>query len=149
VAILGAAFQALQRNRGPLLFFIGVATIVYSLQLVFYTLVIEPRSEETLERSIQFYSITVDIAGVAVIALAQTIAFSRIGRDVDRPMWRIAGDGEALKRFYGLWLLLGLASISACASECGARRTRGTFSKRKLPLMRSPHRRGGFIIRKP
>ena len=112
MAILGAAFQALQRNRGPLLFFIGVATIVYSLQLVFYTLVIEPRSGETLERSIQFYSITVDIAGVAVIALAQTIAFSRIGRDVDRPMWRIEDDWEALKRFYGLWLLLGLASIA-------------------------------------
>jgi len=113
VSILSSAFLALQRNLGPLLFYLCVGFVVYSGRLAIDTLVIKPMGEDISETFIRFYGILVDIVAVAIIALAQTIAFSRIGRDIDRPMWRVEDDREALRRFYGLWLLLGLGNIAA------------------------------------
>lgn len=113
MAILRAAFQALQRNYGPLLFYIAVGFAVYSARLSLDALVIAPRSEEIAENVQRLISIAVDIAAVAVIAMAQTIAFSRMGREIDKPMWRVADDLEAVRLFYKLWLLLGLANIAA------------------------------------
>ena len=113
MAILRAAFQALQRNYGPLLFYIGVGFAVYSARLSLDTLVIAPRSEEIAENILRLYSIAIDIAAVAVVALAQTIAFSRMGREIDKPMWRVADDLDAVRLFYKLWLLLGLVNIAA------------------------------------
>ena len=112
MAILRAAFQALQRNYGPLLFYIGVAFAIYSVRLSLDALVIAPKSEEIAENILRLYSIAIDIAAVAVVAMAQTIAFSRIGREVDKPMWRVVDDVEAVRLFYKLWLLLGLINIA-------------------------------------
>ncbi len=112
MAILRAAFQALQRNYGPLLFYIAVVFAVYSATLSLHTLVIAPRAEELGENIRSLYSLGIDIAAVALIALAQTIAFSRIGREIDKPMWRVADDFDAVRLFYKLWLLLGLVDLS-------------------------------------
>ncbi|MDK1020998.1 MAG: hypothetical protein QGD90_05125 [Candidatus Hydrogenedentes bacterium] len=113
MAILRAAFQALQQNYGPLLFYIGVAFAVYSARLSLDTLVIAPRSEEITENILRLYSIAIDIVAVAVVAMAQTIAFSRMGREIDKPMWRVADDLDAVRLFYKLWLLLGLVNVAA------------------------------------
>lgn len=113
MAILRAAFQALQRNYGSLLFYIGVAFAIYSVRLSLDALVIAPKSEEIAENILRLYSIAIDIAAVAVVAMAQTIAFSRIGREIDKPMWRVADDLDAVRLFYKLWLLLGLLSVAA------------------------------------
>ncbi len=113
MAILRAAFQALQRNYGPLLFYIGVGFAVYSARLSLDTLVIAPRAEEIAENILRLYSIAIDIVAVALVAMAQTIAFSRMGREIDRPMWRVADDLDAVRLFYKLWLLLGLVNIAA------------------------------------
>ena len=113
MAIVRAAVQALQRNYAPLLFYIGVGFAVYSARLAFDALVIAPRSEDLAENAIRMYSIAVDIAAVAIVAMAQTLAFSRIGREIDTPMWRVEGDRDAIRLFYPLWLLLGLLNIAA------------------------------------
>ncbi len=113
MAILRAAFQALQRNYGPLLFYIAVGFVVYSARLSLDALVIAPRSEEMPENILRLYLMAMDVAAVALVALAQTIAFSRIGREIDKPMWRVADDLDAVRLFYKLWLLLGLLNVVA------------------------------------
>ena len=113
MAILRAALQALQRNYAPLLLYIGVVCAVYSARLALDTLVIAPNSENLAENFTQIYSIAIDILAVAIVAMAQTIAFSRIGREIDKPMWRVEGDRDAIGLFYKLWLLLGLMNITA------------------------------------
>jgi len=113
VAILSSAFLALQRNLGPLLFYLCVGFVVYSARLAIDTFVLGPKVDEASESFTRFYRISSDIVAVAAVAFAQTIAFSRIGRDIDKPMWRVEDDWEALRRFYGLWLLLGLTNVAA------------------------------------
>lgn len=113
MAILRSAFLALQHNLGPLFFYLCVGFVVYSARLAIDILVIEPMGEDISETFTRFYGITAEIIAVSIIAFSSTIAFSRIGRDIDRPMWRVEDDREALRRFYGLWLLLGLGNIAA------------------------------------
>ncbi len=112
MAILRAALQALQRNYAPLLLYIGVVCAVYSARLALDALVIAPRSEDLTENFMQIYSIAIDIVAVAIVAMAQTIAFSRIGREIDTPNWRVENDRDAIGLFYKLWLLLGLMNIT-------------------------------------
>jgi len=44
----------------------------------------------------------------ALSALMQTIIFSRIGREIDRPLWKVRDDREALQRFYMMWFEMNL-----------------------------------------
>ena len=113
MAIIRAALQAVQRNYGPLLFYIGVGFAVYSARLALDALVIAPRSEDFGENLIRMYSFAIDIVAVAIVAMAQTVAFSRIGREIDRPTWRVENDMDAIRLFYTLWLLLGLLNVAA------------------------------------
>jgi len=44
--------------------------------------------------------------------MAQTLAFSRIGKDIDRPLWKVSGDGEALKRYFVIWAAIGIFTVA-------------------------------------
>ena len=44
----------------------------------------------------------------AVTAGVQCIAFSRIGREIDRPLWKVRDDREALGRFAWMWFEFNL-----------------------------------------
>ncbi len=48
------------------------------------------------------------IALAAAIAAVQAIVFARIGKDIDRPLWKCSDDLDALRRFFLPWLLLNL-----------------------------------------
>jgi len=53
-----------------------------------------------------------DVMMAALGALAATLAFSRMGRELDKPLWKVEGDGEALRRFFLPWFMLWLATIT-------------------------------------
>lgn len=59
------------------------------------------------------YELLGDVFLVAVYAAAQSIAFSRMGRLLDRPLWKCATDREALKRYFPLWALLNVVAIAS------------------------------------
>jgi hypothetical protein len=44
--------------------------------------------------------------------LASVLGFSRLARQLGRPLWKVDGDGEALSRFFMPWLLLCLAMVT-------------------------------------
>jgi hypothetical protein len=44
----------------------------------------------------------------ALIALLQALIFSRMGRAIDRPLWKCAGHADAARRFFMPWFLLNL-----------------------------------------
>ena len=48
----------------------------------------------------------------AGLAVAAVLGFSRLGRELDRPLWKVAGDAEALKRFFLPWFVLILAIVT-------------------------------------
>lgn len=45
----------------------------------------------------------------AAIAAVQTLVFSRVGREIDRPLWKVRDDREAFQRFYMMWFEFNLA----------------------------------------
>lgn len=105
------AFAAVQRNRRSLLLYVAIIFGLHSVKLLcdyFLGQVAEAEIPPTVEHAYAFVS---DIVAAAVYAVAQCTAFARIGREMDRPFWKIEGDGEALRRFFKLWFLLDLAGI--------------------------------------
>lgn len=52
-------------------------------------------------------------AASAVISALQAIVFTRLGKSIDRPIWKCHDDREALRRFFVLWFIvnLGLSAI--------------------------------------
>ncbi len=48
----------------------------------------------------------------AAVSGIQTVFFARIGKRIDYPIWRCGGAGEALGRFFSLWLILNLVVLA-------------------------------------
>lgn len=105
------AVRALHENYRPVLLYMGLAAVLKTSEALVQKLVLAPISETTSDGLMGFYLILTRIALVACFAAVDTVCLSRIGREVDKPYWRIADDGEAFRRFYKLWLLLGLANL--------------------------------------
>ena len=67
-----------------------------------------------------FYDLFCRLTIVLLTALAQSIVFSRMARDIDKPLWRYATDREALVQFFPLWtginfVVVGLFTLAGMA----------------------------------
>jgi hypothetical protein len=111
VEFLRLAGRALLDNYRPVLLYMAIAAAVKTGEQLFQEFAMAPIADETSDSMLGLYLIGSRIVLVALIAVADTIVFSRIGREVDKPYWRVADDREAFVRFYRLWLLLGLANL--------------------------------------
>jgi hypothetical protein len=104
------AANALQRNIGPLVFYLVCAVFLGELFVGFRLLeqhkVIELESPDK-----ELCLLALQVAMAAGFATVRCIVFARMGREIDRPLWKISGDREALRRFLGLWIALGLVSV--------------------------------------
>jgi hypothetical protein len=45
---------------------------------------------------------------VALYAALVAVVFARLGKDIDRPLWKCGSSAEALRRFFALWLIINL-----------------------------------------
>lgn len=54
----------------------------------------------------------IEIGASMINAWIAAVAFARIGRFLDRPLWKVPTDWEALKRFFLPWLVLILGAIT-------------------------------------
>lgn len=108
---LRGAATVLYQNYRPVLLYMGFAALLKIAEDVFHQFVIAPVAESTPDSRLGLYLIATRIVLVALFAFADTIFLSRIGREVDKPYWRVPDDREAIARFYRLWLLLGLLNL--------------------------------------
>jgi hypothetical protein len=58
------------------------------------------------------YQYAADVLLAFFIAVVQAIVFARMGREIDRPLWKVKGDWDAVRRFFPLWFLLSLLQIT-------------------------------------
>jgi len=112
VVIFRPAFQALQQNWAPVLVYMAVSFLLSASRLGVDTYVFPDVTRQDADTLTRTYMLGIDVAVMAIIALAQTIAFSRIGREIDRPMWRVSNDRLAISLFYKLWLLLAMMQLT-------------------------------------
>lgn len=111
VEFLRLAGRALLDNYRPVLLYMAFAALFKTGEQLFQEYAIAPVADETPDSMLGLYLVGSRIVLVAFIAVADTICFSRIGREVDKPYWRVTDDREAFSRFYRLWLLLGLGNL--------------------------------------
>lgn len=108
--LLRAATQALQRHAANVALYIG-ANIVVMLAQIALGVVLRQHNPEiltnpaTTERIVDVSSLLI---ATIVWSLVQTVVFSRIGRDLDRPLWKVADDREAIRRFFPMWFEFNL-----------------------------------------
>jgi hypothetical protein len=110
--ILGDAVEAVQRNLYALALYVAV-TVGFSIagQIANYALG-GPPEEAYASGAWTAYLLGLDAVFLVAIGLAQAVVFSRLGKDIDRPLWKITGNAEAVKRYFLLWLALNAAATA-------------------------------------
>jgi len=113
VQLLKEAFRAVQRNLGPLVSYIFFSAVMTFIRILTNKW-IEALDKETLSPLIEHgFPFARDILVAAGYAILISIVFARMGREIDRPFWKIETDREAVRRFFKLWFILFLLNILA------------------------------------
>lgn len=111
-ALFPEAFRAVVRNpRALVLYIVLVMGVAGGKLAVMYPFT----GGETLEDpqlAVRLVDLLTDLALAGTYAFAQTVAFSWLGQDLDRPLWRVKGIKDALTRFYPVWLMLDLLILA-------------------------------------
>lgn len=105
------AFRALLENFRAFLFYAAVALVLGIASVLFRVFIIAPMTDSASDTQLNLYLIAFQIGHVAITMAAATVTFARIGREVDKPMWRVADDVDALRLFYRMWILIGLIGL--------------------------------------
>ena len=109
--ILQRAIQAVQRNLSALGLYLLI-TVTASAAGITISHALGPPEKSAFSKGTLFLcGVGID-AGLAIAsAVAQAIVFSRFAKEIDRPLWRIQDDREAVQRYFLLWIVL-----NACLS---------------------------------
>jgi len=112
VSLFFEAGRALLRNPGPVGLYIVVAAGTLGVKGI-GDVFVGAHLPEDLERfAVQAYQFGMDLFLALGYTAASVIAFSRLGRAIDRPLWKVADDREAFRRFFVLWLILNLGALT-------------------------------------
>ena len=106
---LREAAQDVQRNLAAFLLYAAIFAVAHTLSELALLPFHPGKGEEPLQ-TFRLIEVLIFLLFIHAIAFAQTIAFSRLGRDIDRPLWKVRTDGDALKRFFMMWALFNLTS---------------------------------------
>ncbi len=110
--MMRGAVEAIQHNLGA---WALLASIVLTAQLALIGADLAIKEYAGEEPQAGWYRVCVigqDIVVAIACALGQTLAFTRMGRDLGRPTWKIDGDLEALQRFFSMWFIFNLAGVA-------------------------------------
>jgi len=108
VSLFQDAWDSLQRNRGTVMAYLAL-TFAVRLAHALTGWVLLPEDPKLAPDWLPLYRI-VSILSVCVLSSAlAAVFFARIGREIDRPLWKCADDKEAVRRFFSTWFILALA----------------------------------------
>jgi hypothetical protein len=109
--MLRTAVETVQRNIRGLLLYVIITTVYFTMKLA-----IENRYEHLVGvdadgAQVSIYLVVSTLITAVVYAIAQSMAFSTFGREIEKPFWKISNHQEAIVRFFPLWLLLNLTNL--------------------------------------
>jgi len=110
-AVLPEAFRAVLRNPRPVAVYIGIAMAAVSLRLAATYALTGGEMPEDPDLPLRLFRLGSSLALAGTWAFTQTLVFSWLGQELDRPLWRVKGLGDAIARFLVLWLILDLLII--------------------------------------
>lgn len=104
--ILQRAIQAVQRNLSALGLYLLITVGTSAAGTAAYGVLGSPEESAYGKGTLFLCGLAIDALLTVAYAGAQTIGFARFAKDMDRPLWRIRDDREALQRYFLMWVLL-------------------------------------------
>jgi len=104
--ILQRAIQAVQRNLFALALYLLITVGASAAGTAVNGVLGSPQESAYSKGTLFLCGLAIAAFLTVACAAAQTIAFARFAKDMDRPLWRIRDDREALQRYFLLWLFL-------------------------------------------
>jgi len=112
VSVLSEAARGLRRNLPAVAVYVLITGGTTAIRRV-CDLLVAGGIFFTLEPSpLRAYRFAMDLFVALGHTAASVMAFSRMGRELDRPLWKVADDREAFKRFFTLWFLILLSFLT-------------------------------------
>lgn len=103
--MLREAFRAVNENVKILAIYLAVDAPITLAFSALNDLYLKPREEELGERIIGMAATAEMIVNVFVTALLFSIVLAYLARELDKPLWKVHGPGDALARFFPMWLI--------------------------------------------
>ncbi len=95
----------------------GIALVVVGVNML---LGFPPEDGVVLTNLDKTYMFGLDLFIASATAASQCLAFAMLGKAIDRPVWRIGGPGEAMRRFFTLWFGLNLVEVAIVRVQTAA-----------------------------
>lgn len=109
---LTETYHATRRNIGTVLVYMAVVVGFDTLARACNLMLKGWLANEAHAGLAHTYRFVSDVTLAGIFSLAQAVAFSRLGAEIDRPLWRSSGMGDALRRFFRLWFIINLAGVA-------------------------------------
>ena len=111
LALLTDAFNSLRVNRTLVALY--VALVCVSELVIRFVLLLLPSglSEEGASQTERLLATLLFIVHAAIMSAIQAVLFARLGKEIDRPLWKCGSDKEAFNRFFSSWLALNLGIV--------------------------------------
>jgi hypothetical protein len=124
MSLISGAEQALVRNWRSVLFYIVACVVVVAIYRLagnqmdrVLTGVDWPAAAqlEAIQPKPEWYTggeLFADIAIACLVGVFQAIAYARLGRDIDKPLWKCRDDRDAVVRFALIWVMFNLLNFA-------------------------------------
>ncbi|HOZ47984.1 MAG TPA: hypothetical protein PLO37_22165 [Candidatus Hydrogenedentes bacterium] len=112
MGVLSEALSALRRNAAAVLIYVVLSGGVNAARRACDYVVASQALFVLDDYALRGYQFIMDLGLGLGYAFACVLAFTRMGRQIDRPLWKVPNDREAIRRFLLLWFLIGLCGIT-------------------------------------
>lgn len=110
--MVAEAFSAVHRNKDAVAMYMAVSIGIMAAQGATGHFLSDSVRKEMAPVYASAYDFGLDLLIALAYAIVQCIAFARIARDIDRPLWKVDSGAESLRRFFKLWFILMLVSVT-------------------------------------
>ncbi len=110
--LLPQAWRSLQRNRVPVFCYILLTLLIslaYRLSDI-YVGTLFPKDNPPAW--LYAFVVSRDVVMATILSAIQAIVFAAMGKEIDRPLWKSPNWRDATTRFFLIWFILNLLSIT-------------------------------------
>jgi hypothetical protein len=104
--VIREAVDAVQRNLAALGVLVVATLVLNTPKIIADLLIVEKYGFETPPDWQIFYELGTSIPMAVGMTVAIVLAFSWMAREIDRPLWKMDGPGDVLRRFGPFWFTI-------------------------------------------
>lgn len=105
--LLARAWTAMKLNQAAVMSYVGCCTLLGIAQFLAFDY-LRSFVDGDGPAWVNTAAMGIGLCYALLLSVLQTLCFAYLARSIDRPLWKISGPGDALKRFFLTWFLLNL-----------------------------------------